>query len=90
MGIRAENVLQKCAEAFVIAQKSQHDCGRDGSDQNAAENLADQDQDRFALALKQGREVGVFPAIRENLWAYEEAYPCKVFWWLLNKMGGSR
>lgn len=45
---------------------------------------------KFRTALKQGREVGVFPAIRENLWAYEEAYPCKVFWWVLNKMGGSR
>ena len=45
---------------------------------------------KFRAALKQGREVGVFPRSRENLWAYEEAYPCKVFWWLLNKMGGSR
>lgn len=45
---------------------------------------------KLRLALKQGREVGVFPTIRENFWAYEEAYPCKVFWWVLNKMGGNR
>lgn len=39
-------------------------------------------------ALKQGRELGVFPRGPETLWAYEEAYPCKVFWWLRSKVGG--
>ena len=45
---------------------------------------------KLRQALKQGRETGVFPRNGETLWAYEEAYPCKVFWWLLSKMGGSR
>lgn len=37
-------------------------------------------------ALKLGRECGCFPGSRRNFWAYEAAYPCKVFWWLLSKM----
>lgn len=39
---------------------------------------------RAALAL--GRECGSFPRTRRNLWAYEAAYPCKPFWWLLSKI----
>lgn len=38
---------------------------------------------KYRSALKQGRKLGVFPLNWENLWAYEEAYPCKVFWWTL-------
>ena len=37
-------------------------------------------------ALKQGRECGCFPKNEENLWAYEAAYPCKIFWWLRSKL----
>lgn len=32
-------------------------------------------------ALKQGRACGVFPLCWNNLWAYEEGYPVKLFWW---------
>lgn len=35
--------------------------------------------------LKLGDQCGVFPRNRNTLWAYEEAYPCKPFWWLLSK-----
>ena len=56
--------------------------------QQAGEEYRKELQKKLRIALKQGRETGVFPASRENLWAYEEAYPCKVFWWLLGKMGG--
>ncbi len=37
----------------------------------------------YRQALKWGREWGSFPRTWENLWAYEEACPCKLFWWLL-------
>ena len=37
-------------------------------------------------ALRQGRKCGCFPKEKNNLWAYEAAYPCKVFWWLLSKI----
>lgn len=41
---------------------------------------------KLRSALELGRECGSFPKTRENLWAYEAAYPCKPFWWLLSKM----
>lgn len=39
----------------------------------------------YRQALKLGRQCGVFPIIWKNLWAYEEAYPVKLFWWPLFK-----
>lgn len=41
---------------------------------------------KLRTALKLGRELGTFPLTWENLWAYEEAYPAKPFWWLLSKV----
>jgi len=41
---------------------------------------------KLRKALKQGAAVGCFPRDRKNLWAYEAAYPCKIFWWLLSKI----
>lgn len=41
---------------------------------------------KLRAALKLGREVGNFPLTWQNLWAYEEAYPMKPFWWLLSKV----
>ena len=38
---------------------------------------------QYRQALKMGRETGAFPMERNHLWAYEEAYPCKLFWWPL-------
>lgn len=37
-------------------------------------------------ALRQGNECGCFPKSEGNLWAYEAAYPCKLFWWLRSKI----
>jgi len=37
---------------------------------------------KLRAALKLGRECGCFPRSRQNLWAYEAAYPVKLFWWL--------
>lgn len=39
----------------------------------------------YRKALKLGRQCGVFPFCWDNLWAYEEAYPVKLFWWPLFK-----
>ena len=41
---------------------------------------------KLRSALKLGRECGIFPGSVKNLWAYEAAYPCKPFWWLLSKI----
>lgn len=38
--------------------------------------------------LKKGRETAVFTLCWNNLWAYEEAYPVKLFWWLLLRSKG--
>lgn len=40
---------------------------------------------KLRTALKQGREYGFFIKAEENLWAYEAAYPCKLFWWIRSK-----
>lgn len=37
-------------------------------------------------ALKLGRTCGCFPGNFKNHWAYEAAYPCKPFWWILTKI----
>lgn len=40
---------------------------------------------KMRTALKLGRECGCFPRNWQNSWAYEDAYPCKPFWWLMSK-----
>lgn len=37
-------------------------------------------------ALKMGRACGCFGGPEKHLWAYEEAYPCKPYWWLRFKI----
>ena len=39
---------------------------------------------KLRRGLKQGKQFGLFPVSWENEWIYEEAYPVKPFWWLLN------
>ena len=41
---------------------------------------------KLRQALKQGRECGCFPKNRDHFWAYEAAYPCRIFWWFLSKL----
>ena len=43
-------------------------------------------REKLRSGLKLGRELAVFPKTEETLWAYEAAYPCKVFWWLRSKV----
>lgn len=40
---------------------------------------------KLRKALKLCQECGCFQEKRSILWAYEAAYPCKIFWWLLSK-----
>ena len=40
---------------------------------------------KYRKALKLGRDCGSFPVCWDLLWAYEEAYPVKLFWWPLFK-----
>lgn len=41
---------------------------------------------KLRIALKQGLDCGCFPRSEKTLWAYEAAYPCKLFWWLCSKI----
>lgn len=41
---------------------------------------------KLRASLKLVRDCGIFPGMRKVLWAYEAAYPCKVFWWILSKI----
>ena len=41
---------------------------------------------KLRMALKQGRECGCFPRAESNMWAYEAAYPFKLFWWFRAKI----
>lgn len=41
---------------------------------------------RLRSALKLCREAEVFSGRFQPLWAYEQAYPCKLFWWVYGKM----
>ena len=41
---------------------------------------------KLRTGLKMGRELGCFPKKEDTLWAYEEAYPCKIYWWLRAKL----
>ena len=41
---------------------------------------------KLRAGLKRGRECGCFPRNQGNLWAYEAAYPCKLFWWFLSRV----
>jgi len=45
---------------------------------------------KLRRGLKLGRQCGCFPGTRQNLWAYEAAYPLKPFWWLVSKITAAR
>lgn len=40
---------------------------------------------KLRIALQLGEDCGCFPKCEKNLWAYEAAYPVKLFWWLRAK-----
>ena len=42
---------------------------------------------RLRRLLKQGREADCGLGYRQLQWAYEAAYPCKAFWWIISKVG---
>lgn len=41
---------------------------------------------KLRTGLKLGAECGCFPNNAHNRWAYEAAYPCKPWWWLLSRL----
>lgn len=78
---KAENhprLLKKAAEGYCYNAYDQL--------QQAGPEYGRQLRRRLRRALKLCRESGVFPGRFQPLWAYEQAYPCKIFWWLYGKM----
>ena len=45
---------------------------------------------KLRTALKLGRKWGCFPRNASTLWAYEEAYPAKLLWWLYFRLKGDK
>jgi hypothetical protein len=57
-----------------------------GQLQHAPEEYQGELRQRLAKALKLGRKLKCGLGYRELHWAYEAAYPCKVFWWIAGKV----
>jgi len=53
--------------------------------EKATEEYRGQLRKKLRDGLKMGKQCGVFPADFDHLWAYEEAYPVKLFWWTFFK-----
>lgn len=41
---------------------------------------------KMRQVLPEAKKLGLFPFERRFYWAYEDAYPCRVFWWLMSKV----
>lgn len=72
-----ERLLKKVTLAYVLSVHEHL--------QKASKEYQKELRKKLRFGLKLGRECGAFPASWETMWAYEEAYPAKVFWWLLGK-----
>lgn len=69
-----ERFLQKAVLRYIFATHEQL---------NQAQKVFHKElRVKLREGLKLGAICGVFPRNAENLWAYEEAYPIKPFWWL--------
>lgn len=78
-----ERFLRKAARQYLYGTYDQLKLVCADREQRAYRSIL---QKKLRAALKLGRELGTFPLNWENLWAYEEAYPAKPFWWLLSKV----
>ena len=73
-----DRLLRKTAEQYIYSTYEHL--------QNAQVVYRKELRRKLRIALKLGRECGCFPGNRKNTWAYEAAYPCKPFWWLLSRI----
>ena len=80
------NLEKRALRAYLYAIDSQMEQVKQGQWKKFKPVL----RKRLRWGLKQGKATGAFPLSWENRWLYEEAYPCKVLWWLVSKLGGRR
>lgn len=78
-----ERFLKKAARQYFFSAYDQLKQVNASKEHSAYRSLL---RKKLRFALKLGRELGTFPLKWENLWAYEEAYPMKPFWWLMSKV----
>lgn len=74
----SERLLRKAAEKYIYSL--------DDHLKKAQKVYRKELQRKMRTALKLGRECGCFPRNWQNSWAYEAAYPCRIFWWLLSRV----
>jgi len=41
---------------------------------------------KLRRTLKEAGSCGLFPFEKRYFWAYEDAWPCKIFWWVMSKV----
>jgi len=73
-----ERLLIKSTEALIYSICTQL--------QSAQKVFQKELRRRLRRALKLGREQDCGLDYSRLHWAYEEAYPCKLFWWIVSKM----
>jgi glycosyltransferase involved in cell wall biosynthesis len=73
-----ERLLNKTVEQYIYGAYEQLNQAQTGYQRVLKQKLR--------AALKLGQQCGCFPRTSQRTWAYEAAYPCKVFWWILSKL----
>lgn len=73
-----EKLLRKSAEALIYSICAQLE--------SAQKVFHKELRRRLRRALKLGRELDCGLGYGQIQWAYEAAYPCKLFWWVVSKM----
>lgn len=73
-----DRLLRKVAEQYIYSSYEQA---------RAAQKVYQKELRRkLQEALKLGDQCGCFPKSAKTRWAYEEAYPCKIYWWLVSRL----
>lgn len=72
-----QRLLKKAAEQYVFGSYEQL--------KQAPVVFSRELRKKLRSALRIAGKCGAFPRGRKTFWAYEAAYPCKPFWWLLFK-----
>lgn len=73
-----DRLLKKASEQYLFSSYEQ--LGK------APVVFAKELRKKLRSALKLAAQCGSFRPGWKTLWAYEAAYPCKIFWWLLSKI----
>lgn len=73
-----DRLMKKAVEGYIYSTYDQ--LGQ------AQEVFRKELRQKLRVGLELGRECGCFPKNSQNRWAYEAAYPCRLWWWLLSKL----